>query len=99
MTKLTTSLPQIHTQKPQDDRFFLAVAFNLSSKYERISIYSKRSILMDRGKVIAIITGVISLIIAVAYLVIVQVLDFRGEMIPAPVSQIINLTDILGYIF
>ena len=45
---------------------------------------------MDRGKIIAIITGVISLIIAIAYLVIVQVLDFRGEMIPAPVSQLIN---------
>lgn len=49
---------------------------------------------MDRGKVIAIITGVISLIIAIAYLLVVQVLDFRGEMIPAPVSQIINWTNI-----
>ena len=44
---------------------------------------------MDRGKLIAIITGVISILIALAYLVIVQLLDFRGEMIPAPISQLI----------
>jgi hypothetical protein len=42
---------------------------------------------MQRGKIIAIITGVISILIAIAYLVIVQLLDFRGEMLPAPVSQ------------
>ncbi|MGK7951162.1 MAG: hypothetical protein AB4368_20840 [Xenococcaceae cyanobacterium] len=54
---------------------------------------------MDRGKIVAIVTGVISLIIAIAYLVIVQVLDFRGEMIPAPVSQITNWINILSYIF
>ena len=44
---------------------------------------------MDRGKLVAIITGAISILIAIAYLVIVQLLDFRGEMIPAPVSQLI----------
>ncbi|MGF1540649.1 MAG: hypothetical protein ACFCU5_09395 [Pleurocapsa sp.] len=44
---------------------------------------------MKRGKLIAIITGAISILIAIAYLVIVQLLDFRGEMIPAPVSQLI----------
>lgn len=43
---------------------------------------------MERGKLIAILTGVISILIAIAYLVIVQLLDFRGEMIPAPVSYI-----------
>ncbi|MBE9043674.1 hypothetical protein IQ255_04505 [Pleurocapsales cyanobacterium LEGE 10410] len=41
---------------------------------------------MDRGKIIAVITGAISILIAIAYLVIVQLLDFRGEMIPAPVD-------------
>jgi hypothetical protein len=45
---------------------------------------------VDRGKVIAIITGVISIAIALAYLVIVQILDSRGEMIPAPVSFFFN---------
>ncbi|VEP16510.1 conserved hypothetical protein [Hyella patelloides LEGE 07179] len=45
---------------------------------------------MDRGKIIAIITGIISIAIAIAYLVIVQLLDFRGEMIPAPVSFLMS---------
>ena len=39
---------------------------------------------MNRGKLVAIITGVISIAIAIAYLILVQLLDFRGEMIPAP---------------
>ncbi|MCC0178417.1 hypothetical protein I4641_15675 [Waterburya agarophytonicola K14] len=43
---------------------------------------------MDRGKFVAVLTGAISILIAIAYLVIVQLLDFRGEMIPAPVSQL-----------
>ncbi|CCI07320.1 conserved hypothetical protein [Microcystis aeruginosa NIES-298] len=37
---------------------------------------------MNRGKLVAIITRAIS--IAIAYLILVQLLDFRGEMIPAP---------------
>lgn len=41
---------------------------------------------MNRSKVVAIITGAVSILLAIAYLVLVQVLDFRGEMIPAPVS-------------
>ena len=41
---------------------------------------------MDRSKVVAIATGVISVLLAIAYLLLVQVLDFRGEMLPAPVS-------------
>ena len=43
---------------------------------------------MDKGKIVAVITGVISILIAIAYLVIVQLIDFRGEMIPVPVSQL-----------
>ena len=43
---------------------------------------------MDRGKILAIITGAISILIAIAYLVVVQLLDFRGEMVPAPISQL-----------
>ena len=41
---------------------------------------------MDKGKIVAIITGAISISIAVAYLILVQLLDFRGEMLPAPVG-------------
>ncbi|MBC6481768.1 MAG: glucose-inhibited division protein A [Hormoscilla sp. GUM202] len=43
---------------------------------------------MERGKIVAIITGAISLLLAIAYLMLVQLLDFRGEMIPAPQSQL-----------
>ena len=43
---------------------------------------------MDRSKIIAIITGVISIILAVAYLLLVTLLDFRGEMLPAPQSPL-----------
>lgn len=43
---------------------------------------------MNRSKLVAIITGAISIILAIAYLVIVQLLDFRGEMLPAPPSQL-----------
>ncbi len=42
---------------------------------------------MERPKFVAIITGVISITLAIAYLLLVQFLDFRGEMIPAPTSQ------------
>ncbi|MEB3288735.1 MAG: hypothetical protein VKI82_02400 [Leptolyngbya sp.] len=41
---------------------------------------------MERSKVVAILTGAVSLLLAVGYLLLVQLLDFRGEMIPAPVS-------------
>ena len=46
------------------------------------------SIPMNRSKVVAIITGAISVILALAYLLLVQLLDFRGEMKPAPLSQL-----------
>lgn len=41
---------------------------------------------MDRSKIVAILTGVVSVVLAVGYLLLVQMLDFRGEMLPAPVS-------------
>jgi hypothetical protein len=43
---------------------------------------------MQKGKVVAIVTGAISIILALAYLILVQVLDFRGEMRPAPTGQL-----------
>jgi hypothetical protein len=44
---------------------------------------------MTAGKIVAILTGVISVLIAIAYLVLVQLLDLRGEMIPAPLVEMI----------
>lgn len=45
---------------------------------------------MERSKLVAIITGAISIILAIVYLIIVQFLDFRGEMQPAPQSQLLQ---------
>lgn len=39
---------------------------------------------MDRSKLVAVVTGAIALLLSIAYLIIVQFLDFRGEMLPAP---------------
>ena len=39
---------------------------------------------MDRSKIVAVVTGIISLVLAIAYLLVVQIIDFRGEMLPAP---------------
>lgn len=43
---------------------------------------------MERSKIIAVLTGAIAVFLGIAYLVIVQILDFRGEMLPAPQSQL-----------
>lgn len=44
-------------------------------------------IVMEKKKIIAIITGTISVLLALAYLILVQILDFRGEMLPAPIDE------------
>jgi hypothetical protein len=41
---------------------------------------------MNRSKLVAILTGAISVILAIAYLILVQLLDYR-DMKPAPISQ------------
>ncbi|MFQ4140213.1 hypothetical protein PGN35_028260 [Nodosilinea sp. PGN35] len=46
---------------------------------------------MERSKLVAIVTGAISLLLALGYLVLVQLLDFRGDMVPAPLSTMLNL--------
>lgn len=46
---------------------------------------------IDRSKWIAIITGIFSLFIGILYLLMVQILDMRGEMIPAPLSLLGHL--------
>ncbi|WP_414566219.1 MULTISPECIES: hypothetical protein [unclassified Anabaena] len=44
---------------------------------------------MNRSKIVAIITGAISILLAIAYLILVQLLDYR-DMKPAPISQVIQ---------
>jgi hypothetical protein len=45
--------------------------------------------LMDRSKIVAVATGIISIGLAIAYLLIVQIIDSRGEMLPAPIVEIL----------
>ncbi len=49
---------------------------------------------MDRSKFVAVLTGAIAILISIVYLLIVQLLDLRGEMIPAPVDLSIVLLTI-----
>ncbi|BAZ65922.1 MAG: hypothetical protein KME28_26560 [Pelatocladus maniniholoensis HA4357-MV3] len=42
---------------------------------------------MNSSKFVAIITGIFSILLAIAYLLLVQIIDFRGEMKPAPISE------------
>jgi hypothetical protein len=44
---------------------------------------------MDRSKIVAVATGIISIVLAIAYLLVVQFIDFRGEMLPAPIVDTI----------
>ncbi|KAM3102997.1 hypothetical protein ACKFKF_02485 [Phormidesmis sp. 146-12] len=43
---------------------------------------------MDRSKFVAYLTGAIALFLGIGYLVLVQLLDFRGEMLPAPIVEL-----------
>ena len=42
---------------------------------------------MNRSQIVAIITGVISILLAIAYLIVVQIIDYL-DMKPAPISQV-----------
>ncbi|QYX30688.1 hypothetical protein [Sphaerospermopsis torques-reginae] len=50
---------------------------------------------MNRSKIVAIITGAISILLAIAYLIVVQILDYR-DMKPAPISYINASTPIIA---
>ncbi len=43
---------------------------------------------MDRSKLVAVVTGAIAVILSVVYLLVVQFLDSRGEMLPAPIDDL-----------
>ena len=51
---------------------------------------------MERSKLVAIITGAISIILAIAYLILVQLLDYR-DMKPAPISQLDQAPAIISF--
>jgi hypothetical protein len=50
---------------------------------------------MNRSKIVAIITGAISVLLAIAYLIVVQILDYR-DMQPAPISQLHQLSTVVA---
>jgi hypothetical protein len=52
---------------------------------------------MNGSKIVAIITGAISIILAIAYLIVVQILDYR-DMKPAPIGQIDQVSAIVAYV-
>jgi hypothetical protein len=54
-----------------------------------LTFYRSRLFAMDRSKIVAVVTGIISIALAIAYLLIVQIIDFRGEMLPAPIVETI----------
>ncbi len=49
---------------------------------------------MTKGKIVAIATGAFSILIALVYLILVFLLDSRGEMKPAPVSHLPPLVQV-----
>jgi hypothetical protein len=51
--------------------------------------------MINRSKIVAIVTGVISILLAIAYLVVVQILDYR-DMKPAPIGQINPLIQVIS---
>jgi hypothetical protein len=56
---------------------------------QHLHFYQSRLFAMDRSKIVAVVTGIISIALAIAYLLIVQIIDFRGEMLPAPIVETI----------
>jgi hypothetical protein len=44
---------------------------------------------IDRSQIIPILTGIFSLLLGALYLILVQLLDLRGEMVPAPIGGIL----------
>lgn len=43
----------------------------------------------NRSQWIAVLTGAIALLLGIGYLLLVQLLDTRGEMLPAPISTLL----------
>ena len=50
-----------------------------------------------RGRWVAIVTGALSILIAVAYLVLITVLDSRGPLLPPPPEALgLSASDVVG---
>ncbi|MCH9055602.1 hypothetical protein L5220_06725 [Synechococcus sp. PCC 6716] len=51
---------------------------------------------MSTSKWVAVVTGVISLLLGVGYLLLVQLLDWRGDFQPAPMGLLLRFALQLG---
>ncbi len=49
-----------------------------------VSVTRLKLIYMKRSQWVAILTGTFTVLLGLGYLVLVQLLDWRGEMLPAP---------------
>ena len=49
-----------------------------------VSVTGLKLIYMKRSQWVAILTGAFTVLLGLGYLVLVQLLDWRGEMLPAP---------------
>lgn len=41
---------------------------------------------LDRPKWVAVVTGILAIAVSVGYLILVQLIDYRGSFVPAPVD-------------
>jgi hypothetical protein len=64
-----------------------SIAENFCVIVTAVVFYQSRLFAMDRSKIVAVATGIISIGLAIAYLLIVQIIDSRGEMLPAPITE------------
>ncbi len=53
---------------------------------------------MQASKWVAVVTGAVAIALGCGYLILVQLLDWRGEMVPAPVEGMGLLLHAVGAI-
>ena len=56
-----------------------------------VSVTGLKLIYMKRSQWVAILTGAFTVLLGLGYLVLVQLLDWRGELLPAPTDLSITL--------
>jgi hypothetical protein len=47
---------------------------------------------LDRPKWVAVVTGILAIAVSVGYLILVQLIDYRGSFEPAPVGTIMRVS-------
>ncbi|NJL99789.1 MAG: hypothetical protein HC818_01175 [Synechococcaceae cyanobacterium RM1_1_27] len=47
---------------------------------------------LDRPKWVAVVTGILAIAVSVGYLILVQLIDYRGSFEPAPVGMMLRIS-------